>query len=272
MKKLLLLVYLLSCDVAASTLREDLAELGETVVQMKRQADEARSLSYDETLVEKIWLPAVEARNRFKVFYTATEKVRRIAYINMKFEGQWTRKPGTLYGLSVLAEGKYRGLKSIVSGGLRLATKDADKVTNLAGELERAKYTDHWAIKALDTADYIRARIYEKNAVYGLSFYKEDVDKTLDDARTLRRWATQELARISSRVEYLSSENIEKRHRLAYKAANDYLVIQSEVIVEIYKEIDRQYRILEKKTFSEVKFQMRQDWGLQLNIEMMARF
>jgi hypothetical protein len=272
MKKLLLLVYLLSCDVAASTSREDLAELGEAVVQMKRQADEARSLSYDETLVEKIWLSAVEARNRFKVFYTAAEEVRRRAYNHKEFEGQMTRKEGTLYGLSVLAEGKYRGLKSTVNAGLRLATTDADKVTNLAGELERAKYTEHWAIKVLSAADFIRARIYEKNAVYGLSFYKEDVDKTLDDARILRRWGMQELARISSRVEYLSSENIEKRHRLAYKAANDYLVLQSEVIVEIYKEIDRQYKILEKKTFSEVKFQMRQARGLQLNIDMMARF
>jgi hypothetical protein len=49
----------------------------------------------------------------------------------------------------------------------------------LAGELERAKYTEHWAIKVLSAADFIRARIYEKNAVYGLSFYKEDVDKVI---------------------------------------------------------------------------------------------
>jgi hypothetical protein len=79
-----------------------------------------------------------------------------------------TRKEGTLYGLSVLAEGKYRGLKSTVNAGLRLATTDADKVTNLAGELERAKYTEHWAIKVLSVYFHYHFTLKHKIIIRGL--------------------------------------------------------------------------------------------------------
>jgi hypothetical protein len=124
----------------------------------------------------------------------------------------------------------------------------------------------------LRTAYHIRAKIYEKNAFYNLSFYKKDVDESLKDARTLRTWGGRELSRISALMEYLSSDNIEKRHILAYKVADDYLADQTEVIMEIYEEIDRQYTIREKKIFSEVNFLMDQARILQLNVNMMEKF
>ena len=272
MKKILLLVYLLSYDVAASTLREDLAQLSETVVQMKHQADEVRKQSYAQTLVKKIWPSAVEARDRLKVFHTAAEKVRLIAYKNMRFEGMMNRRPGSLYGLSELAEEKYSGLTSTVMWALSVATRASNKATNLSGELDRAKAAKDWALRILQTTDHVRAKIYLKNVIYNLSFYKKDVDKSIKDAATLRTWAVRELSRISDLVEYLSSDNIEKRHILAYKVADDYLADQTEVIMEIYEEIDRQYKIREKKTLSEVIFLMGQARILQLNVNMMEKF
>jgi hypothetical protein len=98
------------------------------------------------------------------------------------------------------------------------------------------------------------------------------VDESLKDARTLRTWGGRELSRISALMEYLSSDNIEKRHILAYKVADDYLADQTEVIMEIYEEIDRQYTIREKKIFSEVNFLMDQARILQLNVNMMEKF
>ncbi|SCN47820.1 hypothetical protein BAZMOX_25418_1 [methanotrophic endosymbiont of Bathymodiolus azoricus (Menez Gwen)] len=272
MKKILLLVYLLSYDVAASTLREDLAQLSETVVQMKHQADEVRKQSYAQTLVKKIWPSAVEARDRLKVFHTAAEKVRLIAYKNMRFEGMMNRRPGSLYGLSELAEEKYSGLTSTVMWALSVATRASNKATNLSGELDRAKAAKDWALRILQTTDHVRAKIYLKNVIYNLSFYKKDVDKSIKDAATLRTWAVRELSRISDLVEYLSSDNIEKRHILAYKVADDYLADQTEVIMEIYEEIDRQYKIREKKILSEVNFSMDQARILQLNVNMMEKF
>lgn len=272
MKKILLLVYLLSYDVAASTLREDLVQLSETVVQMKHQADEVRKQSYAQTLVKKIWPSAVEARDRLKVFHTAAEKVRLIAYKNMRFEGMMNRRPGSLYGLSELAEEKYSGLTSTVMWALSVATRASNKATNLSGELDRAKAAKDWALRILQTTDHVRAKIYLKNVIYNLSFYKKDVDKSIKDAATLRTWAVRELSRISDLVEYLSSDNIEKRHILAYKVADDYLADQTEVIMEIYEEIDRQYKIREKKTLSEVIFLMGQARILQLNVNMMEKF
>jgi len=272
MKKILLLVYLLSYDVAASTLREDLAQLSETVVQMKHQADEVRKQSYAQTLVKKIWPSAVEARDRLKVFHTAAEKVRLIAYKNMRFEGMMNRRPGSLYGLSELAEEKYSGLTSTVMWALSVATRASNKATNLSGELDRAKAAKDWALRILQTTDHVRAKIYLKNVIYNLSFYKKDVDKSIKDAATLRTWAVRELSRISDLVEYLSSDNIEKRHILAYKVADDYLADQTEVIMEIYEEIDRQYKIRGKKTLSEVIFLMGQARILQLNVNMMEKF
>lgn len=272
MKKILLLVYLLSYDVAASTLREDLAQLSETVVQMKHQADEVRKQSYAQTLVKKIWPSAVEARDRLKVFHTAAEKVRLIAYKNMRFEGMMNRRPGSLYGLSELAEEKYSGLTSTAMWALSVATRASNKATNLSGELDRAKAAKDWALRILRTTDHVRAKIYLKNAIYNLSFYKKDVDKSIKDAATLRTWGVRELSRISALVEYLSSDNIEKRHILAYKVADDYLADQTEVIMEVYEEIDRQYKIREKKILSEVIFLMDQAKILQLNVNMMEKF
>ena len=173
MKKILLLVYLLSYDVAASTLREDLAQLSETVVQMKHQADEVRKQSYAQTLVKKIWPSAVEARGRLKVFHTAAEKVRLIAYKNMRFEGMMNRRPGSLYGLSELAEEKYSGLTSTVMWALSVATRASNKATNLSGELDRAKAAKDWALRILQTTDHVRAKIYLKNVIYNLSFTRK---------------------------------------------------------------------------------------------------
>jgi hypothetical protein len=174
--------------------------------------------------------------------------------------------------LSELAEEKYSGLTSTVMWALSVATRASNKATNLSGELDRAKAAKDWALRILQTTDHVRAKIYLKNVIYNLSFYKKDVDKSIKDAATLRTWAVRELSRISDLVEYLSSDNIEKRHILAYKVADDYLADQTEVIMEIYEEIDRQYKIREKKTLSEVIFLMGQARILQLNVNMMEKF
>jgi hypothetical protein len=105
---------------------------------------------------------AVEERDRLKVFHAAAEKVRLITYKNMRFDGMMNRRPGSLYGLSVLAEEKYRGLTSIVMLALSVATRASNKATNLSTEqrLQRIWFLEFYGQRIISEQRFTRRMLF----------------------------------------------------------------------------------------------------------------